>query len=40
MDAFVLCFCTAWEQFLKAILIEEKGEEFRANASKIILKSH
>jgi ribosomal protein S25 len=28
MDTFVLCFCTAWEQFLKAILIEEKGEEF------------
>jgi hypothetical protein len=28
MDAFVLCFCTAWEQFLKAILIEKKGEKF------------
>lgn len=28
MDAFVLCFCTAWEQLLKAILIEKKGEEF------------
>ena len=21
MDAFVMCFCTAWEQFLKAVLI-------------------
>lgn len=28
MDAFVLCFCTAWEQLLKAMLIEKKGEEF------------
>ena len=27
MDGFVLCFCTAWEQLLKAILIEEKGED-------------
>jgi hypothetical protein len=27
MDGFVLCFCTAWEQLLKAILIEQKGEE-------------
>jgi hypothetical protein len=27
MDCFVLCFCIAWEQLLKAILIEEKGEE-------------
>lgn len=26
MDAFVMCFCTAWEQFLKAILIERDGE--------------
>jgi len=35
MDAFVMCFCTAWEQFLKAKLIEKDGEEtiFR-NASK------
>jgi hypothetical protein len=23
-----LCFCAAWEQFLKAVLIEEKGESF------------
>ncbi|MGD1944571.1 MAG: DUF3644 domain-containing protein [Leptolyngbyaceae cyanobacterium] len=27
MDGFVLCFCTAWEQLLKAILIEKEGEE-------------
>lgn len=27
MDAFVMCFCTAWEQFLKAMLIEKFGEE-------------
>lgn len=27
MDGFVLCFCTAWEQLLKAILIEQEGEE-------------
>tara|TARA_Y100000588_G_scaffold71894_1_gene74098 strand:- start:62460 stop:63761 length:1302 start_codon:yes stop_codon:yes gene_type:complete len=27
MDAFVMCFCTAWEQFLKAVLIERDGEE-------------
>jgi hypothetical protein len=27
MDCFVLCFCIAWEQLLKAILIEENGEE-------------
>lgn len=27
MDGFVLCFCIAWEQLLKAILIEEKSEE-------------
>lgn len=26
MDSFVMCFCTAWEQFLKAILIERDGE--------------
>lgn len=26
MDAFVMCFCTAWEQFLKAKIIEEHGE--------------
>ncbi len=26
MDAFVMCFCTAWEQFLKAVLIEKDGE--------------
>ncbi|OOF16308.1 hypothetical protein BZG84_10625 [Salinivibrio sp. PR932] len=27
MDAFVMCFCTAWEQFLKAVLIERDGEK-------------
>ncbi|PZV21530.1 MAG: DUF3644 domain-containing protein [Snowella sp.] len=27
MDSFVLCFCIAWEQLLKAILIEQEGEE-------------
>lgn len=27
IDAFVMCFCTAWEQFLKAMLIEKFGEE-------------
>lgn len=27
MDAFVMCFCTAWEQFLKAMLIERDGED-------------
>ena len=27
MDAFVMCFCTSWEQLLKAILIEKNGEE-------------
>ncbi|WP_337039991.1 DUF3644 domain-containing protein [Serratia marcescens] len=26
MDAFVMCFCTAWEQLLKAMLIEKDGE--------------
>ena len=26
MDAFVMCFCTSWEQFLKATLIERDGE--------------
>jgi EC042_2821-lke REase/Protein of unknown function (DUF3644) len=28
MDAFVACFCIAWEQLLKAILIESRGEVF------------
>jgi len=28
LDGFVLCFCTAWEQLLKSILIEKNGEEF------------
>ncbi|ACS87188.1 DUF3644 domain-containing protein [Musicola paradisiaca] len=27
MDAFVMCFCTAWEQFLKAKIIEKDGEK-------------
>ena len=27
MDCFVLCFCIAWEQLLKAILIEKNDEE-------------
>ena len=27
LDSFVLCFCTAWEQLLKAILIERDGEK-------------
>lgn len=27
LDGFVLCFCIAWEQLLKSILIEEKGEK-------------
>jgi hypothetical protein len=27
MDAFVMLFCTAWEQLLKAVLIERHGEE-------------
>jgi uncharacterized protein DUF3644 len=27
MDAFVMLFCTAWEQLLKAVLIEQFGEE-------------
>lgn len=27
MDAFVMCFCTAWEQLLKSIIIETDGEE-------------
>lgn len=27
MDAFSMCFCTAWEQFLKAALIERDGEK-------------
>jgi len=34
MDGFVLCFCTAWEQLLKAILIEKEGE------GSIFRKSH
>jgi len=25
-DVFVMCFCTSWEQLLKAVLIEENGE--------------
>ena len=28
MDGFVLCFCTAWEQLLKSVLIEKHGERF------------
>ena len=27
LDSFVLCFCTAWEQLLKAVLIEKDGEK-------------
>lgn len=27
MDGFVMCFCTAWEQLLKAMIIELKGEQ-------------
>ena len=27
LDAFVLLFCTAWEQLLKAVLIERDGED-------------
>lgn len=27
MDAFVMCFCTSWEQFLKAKIIERDGEK-------------
>ncbi|WP_392566805.1 DUF3644 domain-containing protein [Utexia brackfieldae] len=27
MDVFVMCFCAAWEQFLKAVLIEQDGED-------------
>lgn len=26
MDVFVICFCTAWEQFLKALIIQNDGE--------------
>jgi hypothetical protein len=26
MDGFVMCFCTAWEQLLKSIIIEQNGE--------------
>lgn len=34
LDSFVLCFCTAWEQLLKSILIERDGEDsiFRDNS--------
>ena len=28
LDSFVLCFCVAWEQLLKAMLIEKNGENF------------
>ena len=28
LDSFILCFCVAWEQLLKAMLIEKKGENF------------
>lgn len=28
LDCFVLCFCVAWEQLLKAILIEENDENY------------
>ena len=28
LDSFVLCFCVAWEQLLKAMLIERRGENF------------
>lgn len=33
LDSFVFCFCVAWEQLLKAILIERDGENsiFRSN---------
>ena len=24
LDSFILCFCVAWEQLLKAMLIEKK----------------
>ncbi|WP_258089945.1 DUF3644 domain-containing protein [Serratia liquefaciens] len=36
MDAFVMCFCTAWEQLLKAMLIEKDGEDsiFRKGGKK------
>ena len=27
LNSFVLCFCTAWEQLLKSILIERNGEK-------------
>lgn len=27
LDSFILCFCTAWEQLLKAIIIERDGED-------------
>ncbi|ANV89912.1 DUF3644 domain-containing protein [Picosynechococcus sp. PCC 8807] len=35
IDGFVLCFCIAWEQLLKAILIEKNGEEFIFKKQKI-----
>lgn len=28
LDSFILCFCVAWEQLLKAILIEKNGESY------------
>lgn len=34
MDGFVMCFCTAWEQLLKAILIERDGEKSIFKKSK------
>ncbi|WP_434670402.1 DUF3644 domain-containing protein [Klebsiella sp. B345] len=40
MDAFVMCFCTAWEQFLKARIIEQDGEKtiFRSVNKKELKK--
>ena len=40
MDTFVMCFCTAWEQFLKATLIEKNGENsiFRKAGKKALRK--
>lgn len=39
LDSFILCFCVAWEQLLKAMLIEKNGENFifklRNNKNKI-----
>jgi predicted DNA-binding protein (UPF0278 family) len=42
MDGFVLCFCTAWEQLLKAILIEQEGEEsiFRKSRNTRGIRGH